>query len=118
MLYTNYQATFTDLFVDFNNRFDNLTDSWCKIIDLEAETMDFNDFIINLGSIHRMFKKFPSDLHSEFLQPKVEILYDYLINEVKDITTLSSVEMKFMDTTIEIIEKYCYDLTLSDYGIY
>ena len=85
MLFTDYQTTFTTAFEEFNQR---LMNARSNFIDYEILTDEeiFKDFVIDIFALRKIYaKSYESDIHTDFLQPKVEIIYDLLQNNIEDV---------------------------------
>jgi translation elongation factor EF-G len=83
MLYTDYQTTFTTAFVEFR---ETLTESRMAFIDFEISKEEeyFQDFVLQTIKLRRIYEKvFESDMHTDFLQPKVETIYDLIQDNVE-----------------------------------
>jgi hypothetical protein len=83
MLYTDYQTTFTTAFVEFR---ETLTESRMAFIDFEILRQEeyFQDFVLQTIKLRRIYEKvFESDMHTDFLQPKVEIIYNLIQDKIE-----------------------------------
>lgn len=110
MLFTDYQAVYTDFILDFNRRLDKFTDNWASIVDSRASEADYQDFIFNLESLRASFKRYPEDMHFEALQPHVEIIFATVHHHVEDIRNLSREHLSRLDTQIEKLEFYTWSI--------
>jgi hypothetical protein len=85
MLYTDYQATFTTAFVEFNQRLDNSRTSFIDYEILRDEEI-LKDFLSEFFALRKIYNKlYEKDMHTDFLQPKVEIIYELIQNNIEDI---------------------------------
>jgi hypothetical protein len=85
MLFTDYKTTFTTAFVELNQR---LNKSRMAFIDFEILKEEYllREFVAETFAMRKIYEKiYESDIHTDFLQPKVEIIYDLIQNNIEDI---------------------------------
>lgn len=103
MLFTDYQTTFTTAFEEFNQRLINARTNFIDYEILKNEEI-FRDFIIDIFALRKIYaKSYESDIHTDFLQPKVEIIYDLLQNDIEDVRNVSPI----VSQLIEQMFNYC-----------
>jgi hypothetical protein len=110
MLFTDYQAVYTDFILDFNRRLDKFTDNWAAIVDRKASEADLQDFIFNLDSLRASFKRYPEDMHFEALQPHVEIIFATVNYHIEDIREITQEHLSRLDKQIEALEFYTWNI--------
>jgi hypothetical protein len=102
MLYTDYQATFTTAFVEFNQRLDNSRTSFIDYEILRDEEI-LKDFVSEFFAVRKVYNNlYEKDIHTDFLQPKVEIIYELIQNNIEDIRNC---ETQVWRTITNLIEK-------------
>lgn len=106
MLFTDYQKTFTTAFEEFNLRlFKAKTDLVdYDILKDEAILLDFVSGIFSLRKVYN--KLYESDIHTDFLQPKVEIIYDLIQDKIEDIRNRDAKTIYEIDKLISEMIKY------------
>jgi hypothetical protein len=87
MLYTDYQTTFTTAFVEFNQRLTNSRTAFINFEILKNEEI-LRDFLVETFALRRIYEKdYETDMHTGFLQPKVEVIYNLIQDNIEDIRT-------------------------------
>lgn len=107
MLFTDYQNTFTTAFEEFNQRLINVRSNYMDYEILRDEEI-FKDFIIDIFALRKIYaKSYESDMHTDFLQPKVEIIYDLIQNNIEDVRD----DSQLVGRLIEDMFYYCKSIT-------
>jgi hypothetical protein len=107
MLYSEYKTTFTTAFVEFNQR---LIEARSNFIDYEIlkDEQILRTFVIDIFALRKIYdKSYESDMHTEFLQPKVEIIYDLVQHNIEDVRNGDSEVCNVVSRLIEEMFKYC-----------
>lgn len=103
MLFSKYSTLFTTAFVEFNQRLINARSNFMDYEILTDEEI-FKDFVIDIFALRKIYaKSYESDIHTDFLQPKVEIIYDLLQNNIEDVRNGSTLVVRL----IEEMFNYC-----------
>lgn len=105
MLYTDYQTTFTTAFVEFK---ETLTESRMAFIDYEILRQEeyFQDFVLQTIKLRKIYEKLhEADIHTDFLQPKVEVIYDLIQDNVE---ALRNFEPKVTNQICRLQEEMWY----------
>jgi len=111
MLFTDYQETYTDCLMDFAAEFDKLTDAWVTIVNGTSTEFEHDFFILTIGQIQDMWKKYPSDDHTDFLQTQIDDLYSTLnLSYSLNLEALELSKKKRADKIIEEMEFYVWNL--------
>lgn len=101
MLYTDYQATFTTAFVEFNQRLDKSRTSFIDFEILRSESL-LKDFVSELFAVRKVYNNlYEKDMHTDFLQPKVEIIYELIQDNIEDIRNMDAKVYSKIITQIE-----------------
>jgi hypothetical protein len=106
MTYTQKQTVFSTSFVAFNRR---LLTSRSYFIDYEIlrNEESLGDFILSIFDLRKVYtKNYVSDMHIDFLQPKVEAIYDLLQNDIEAVRNIDSQPFAQIMTLLEDCFKY------------
>lgn len=107
MLFSKYSTLFTTAFVEFNQRLINARSNFMDYEILTDEEI-FKDFVIDIFALRKIYGKiYEEDMHAEILQPKVEIIYDLLQNNIEDVRKGS----QLVGRLIEEMFYYCKSIT-------
>lgn len=103
MLFSDYSSLYTTAFVEFNQRLPFAKSNFMYHKISKHETF-FRGFVMDIFALRKIYAKtYAEDMHTEILQPKVEIIYDLLQNDTESVRNGSSLVAKL----IEEMFSYC-----------
>jgi hypothetical protein len=106
MLYTDYQTTFTTAFVEFNQRLSKVRMNFIDFEILKTEDC-FQDFVLETLALRKIYdKSYEKDVHFDYLQPKVEFIYDLLQHNIEDVRNQMDYAMELTSRLIELMHNY------------
>lgn len=106
MLFSEYSTTYTTAFVEFNQRLSDAKQNYEKYNSLSKELI-LRDFVNSVFKLRKLYARFyEEDMHTDYLQPKVELIYDTIQHDFELVRTNDQDVRKEIQRLLDLMTKY------------